>query len=185
MYFKQWDMNTIVRHILELDAKGEPIYSSYVETNYPRLHRAAFRIMGNWENAVRTAGFDYNKVKRYQFWNKEKIVEGILEAWQNGEDLSWRQISNNSCYYKLAAAAVKKRHFGSWEAALKAAGISYESISRYEQWDHEKVKARILAHKKRGDPLNPQFIRHNDSNLYYAARRRFNSWGAAVQASLH
>lgn len=183
MFYRQWDKNTIVAHIMELEAKGEPFYSSYINMHYPRLHRAAFRILGNWENAVTIAGFDYNKVKQYQSWNREKIVAGIREAWQKGEDLSWRQISTNSCYSKLAAAAVKKRHFGSWAAALKAAGISHKSVSRYVRWNKELVKSQILSYKKNRVPLNPQFIRNKDSRLYYAARRHYGSWQSALRAA--
>ena len=182
MYYRQWDMGTIVRQILELEARGEPIYSLYINKNYPRLHRAAFRLLGNWENAVRTAGIDYDKVKRYQSWSKDKIVAGIREAWEKGEDLSWRQFSQNSRYSKLAAAAVKKRYFGSWTTALEAAGISSESVARYAQWDVERVKSRIQAYKEGGYPVNPQFIRFVDSRLYYAARRRFGSWQSAVDS---
>ncbi len=183
MFYRKWDRNTIVRHIMELEAKGEPIYSSYVKTHYPLLHQAAFRKFGNWENAVRTAGYDYNKVRRYQFWSKKKIVAEIRNAWKKGEDLSWREFSNSSCYSALAAAALKKRYFGSWQAALKAADISHESVSRYMQWNEERIKLKILAYKKRGLPLSLEFIRNNDSRLYYAARRRFGSWQSALKAA--
>ncbi len=181
MFEKIWDTEVIAEYICELHAKGVPIYSSYIHEHYQTLHRAAFRYFGNWEAAVTAAGFDYDQIRRTRRWTKEKIVAGIKAAYKAGDDLSWRVVSKSK-HSSLASAAICDRHFGSWKAALEAAGIKESEFRRYNRWSDEKVRQRILSDYRKGNDLNAKAMESACPKFYHAAVRRFGCWRKAVES---
>ena len=178
MVRKSWSAEGIVNYILYLHAKGEPLYSAYVQREYGDLHRAAFRYFGNWENAIESAGLDYEKIRKRKRWAREEILKKIYELYKKGEDLSWRKISLGS-YSALGYAAIKK--FGSWGKALKVSGIDYSKIRRYKFWDKEEIKKEILRCYSSGVSLNAKNIQKTYPKLYDAATNRFSSWRRAIE----
>ena len=101
---------------------------------------------------------------------------------EQGADLSWRQVSGKTdpC---LAAAAVRPGHFGSWRAALSAAGLDYDRIRRYRQWSREGVLRAVCHRHARGQALNVAALEPGETALLTAARRRFGSWERALAAA--
>ncbi len=177
---KHWSREGIINFILYLEAKGYDLSSSHVQREHGDLHRVAFRYFGNWENAIRAAGLDYEKIRKYKSWTKGKILKEIRKLYEKGEDLSWRNISlgENS---SLAHAAIKKYRFGSWENALRAVGIDYSKVRRYKEWNKEKIKAEILRLYREGIPVNSKSVQMVYPALYHASRKRFASWKEAVE----
>lgn len=181
MFTKCWDHERIVLYIQDLHAKGEPLNSSAVHREYPTLHRAAFRYFGNWEEAITAAGFDYSEISRYKRWTRKRITDDLRKLHREDVDLSWRQFSMGD-HSALAYAAISKRHFGSWEAALEAAGIDYDEIARYNRWTPEKLQARIRACHEQGEDLAAKYVQEREPGLYHAACRQFGSWRRAIES---
>ena len=84
---------------------------------------------------------------------------------------------------QLAAAATKRKHFGSWRAAIEAAGFNYGSIRRYQEWDEQAVITRLKELHAQGKDLNAKSMEELDITLITAARRRFDSWDKALTAA--
>jgi hypothetical protein len=84
---------------------------------------------------------------------------------------------------QLAAAATKKSHFGSWREALEAAGLDYDSIRRYREWDDERILKMVREFHEKGLGLNAKSMEQEDITLITAARRRFDSWHQALTAA--
>ena len=84
---------------------------------------------------------------------------------------------------QLAAAATKKSHFGSWREALEAAGLDYDSIRRYREWDDDRIIEMVRAFHRDGKELNAKNMELEDITLITAARRRFDSWHKALTAA--
>lgn len=177
---KHWSMEGIINFILYLHGKGEDLSSSHVQREHGDLHRVAFRYFGNWENAIRAAGLDYEKIRKYKSWTKAKIIKEIRKLYENGEDLSWRNISMGE-HSSLAHAAIKKYRFGNWENALWAVGIDYSKVRRYREWNKEKIKEEILNLYEEGMPVNAKSVQKVYPALYHASRNRFASWKEAVE----
>lgn len=156
-------------------------YSSIAQSNLTLL-RAATRYFGTWEAAVNFAGIDYNTIRKYKSWTRERIIERIKELHASGVDLSWRNVSIN-VDPQLAAAATKKSHFGSWRDALEAAGLEYDSIRKYREWDDERILRMVREMHERGMGLNAKNMEQEDITLITAARRRFESWHHALVAA--
>ncbi len=135
---RRWSQDLILERICELQAQGSDLTPSEVGARGGRgaaLVSAAERYFGNWAAAVRAAGIDYEQVResgrrrrraRISKWSPAKIIAEIERLHQAGEDLSWAVMERK--YHPLCAAAVKKCYFGSWGAALAAAGVDYEQV---------------------------------------------------------
>ena len=73
-----------------------------------------------------------------QSWRPEMIIAHILYR-KDKERL-------NSHYYATTypdVYAAAERLFGSWKAAIEAAGLDYSKIRRYKRWSREKVIKQI------------------------------------------
>jgi hypothetical protein len=83
----------------------------------------------------------------------------------------------------LAAAATKRKHFGSWRGAVEASGLNYREIRRYREWDQETIIKELQDLHAKGIDLNAKSIEDYDITLITAARRRFESWDRALTAA--
>ena len=178
----KWSKESIALEIVHAYESGENLNYSGIAAANLALLRAATRYFGTWEAAVRFAGLDYDSIRRYKSWSRQRIIARIQELHQAGTDLSWR----NVCLHvdpQLAAAATKKSHFGSWREALEAAGLDYDAIRRYQEWDDTRIIERVKEMQRGGHGLNAKNMEQEDITLITAARRRFDSWHHALTAA--
>jgi hypothetical protein len=132
---RKWSRELIIMRIRALRAQGSDLTPGMVSARDGPLVSAAERYFGSWPAAVAAAGVDYAQVRasgrqrrrwRISKWSCEKIVAEILWLHRAGEGLSWAVAERK--YPQLCAAAAKKCYFGSWRAALEAAGLDYDEI---------------------------------------------------------
>ena len=161
---------------------GEDLNYATIAQNHVALLRAATRYFGSWKLAVEESGIGYENIRKYKTWTRERILERIRELHKKGEDLSWRHVSTE-VDPQLAAAATKRKHFGSWRAAIEAAGLKYNDIRRYQVWNEQAVIDRLKELHAQGKDLNAKSMEELDITLITAARRRFDSWDKALTAA--
>jgi hypothetical protein len=179
---RRWSKESIALEILSMYESGETLNYSSVASSNLALLRAATRYFGTWEAAVNFSGLNYEDIRRYKSWTRERIVERIRELHGQGADLSWRNVCLNTDP-QLAAAATKKSHFGSWREALEASGLDYDTIRRYQEWDDDRILDKVREYACAGKPLNAKNVEQDDITLITAARRRFDSWHLALTAA--
>ena len=179
---RKWSKESIALEILSMYESGENLNYSSVATSNLALLRAATRYFGTWEAAVNFAGLNYDKIRRYKSWTRDRIIDRIKELHGQNVDLSWRNVCLN-VDPQLAAAATKKSHFGSWREALEASGLDYDSIRRYREWDDNRILEMVREYARAGKPLNAKNVELEDITLITAARRRFDSWHQALTAA--
>lgn len=177
---RKWSKDLVQAEIRAWHASGQPLYSHHVRKNFQELLAAGIRYFGNWEKAVTSTGIPYEAVRKYQHWSKEVIVAKIQELHRQGVDLSFRAMML-SRYNSMVYAAIRPNHFGSWKAALEAAGLEAEEIYRYRSWDESKIISEIRKLKKLGADLSSKTMDETANPLIATARRRFGNWGAAVE----
>ena len=83
----------------------------------------------------------------------------------------------------LLSAATQKKRFGSWDEALKAAGLKPKNVRKYEYWDAKRVKTEIRKLVRKGIALNRRTLEDVFPRLPNAAGSHFGSWGNAVTAA--
>ncbi|HSV72504.1 MAG TPA: hypothetical protein VLH79_01950 [Chthonomonadales bacterium] len=179
---RKWSKQTIADEILRMHREEQGLNYAAIAVNQVALLRAATRYFGSWRAAVEHAGVNYDDIRRYRSWTRERILERIRELHARGVDLSWRHVSTQ-VDPQLAAAATKRKHFGSWRAAIQAAGLAYTSIRRYRQWSQQAVIDRLRELHAQGVDLNAKNVEQVDITLITAARRRFDSWHKALEAA--
>ncbi|MBW3635517.1 MAG: hypothetical protein KY445_03495 [Armatimonadetes bacterium] len=179
----RWNRKTILDEIRELHRSGEELNYASAEENHLNLVRAAAWHHGTWKNAVEQAGLNYETVSKYRRWTRERVIQTIRDHYKAGRDLSWRAISV-SVDPPLAAAALRPNiGFATWPEAVTAAGINHDEVARYRHWTPERVVAEIQQLAQQGAPLSSKLLQSNNQSLYCAAKRRFESWDAALAAA--
>lgn len=179
---RKWSKEAIAREINALYQAGENLNYAHIAQEHIALLRAATRYFGSWRTAIGYAGLNYDDIRRYKCWDRERILERIRELSARGEDLSWRHVSTQ-VDPQLAAAATKRKHFGSWRCAVTAAGLDYSQIRRYQEWDEDLIVKRLRVLQEQGVDLNAKSMEEHDITLITAARRRFESWDRALSAA--
>ncbi len=168
----------VIRRILELELAGESLHSREVQKRQGGLDLAARRHFGSWRKALCAAGLDDGKVCRQRQWTDQRIVAAIQRLARQGVPLnsgSVRRVDGG-----LRCAALK--HLGSWEAALRAAGIDPRTVRcRQPRWTAEEVLQAIRRQHQQN--LSPQEAVAVRRSVESAAQRLFGSWKAAVRAA--
>lgn len=179
---RKWSKQSIASEIVQMYESGEDLNYASIAQEQVALLRAATRYFGSWRAAIEFAGLSYEDIRKYKMWTRDRILERIRELYTQGEDLSWRHISTK-IDPQLAAAATKRKHFGSWRNAIHAAGLQYGDIRRYREWDENAVIERVRELHAQGKNLNAKSMEELDITLITAARRRFDSWDKALTAA--
>lgn len=117
--------------------------------------------------------------RAYRHWNKAEVLKGIKALKAKGEKLNSSHITRRHSGLGYAA----RQYFGSWEAAIKAAGINYESIRHRGYWTCDKLAARIRELHKAGKPLHYSAAETDYGGLVGAANAHFGSWRKAVEGA--
>jgi hypothetical protein len=122
------------------------------------------------------------EVQRNKAWNEALVTEEI-RAWQElGKPLYSHFMRQN--YQELLAAGI--RYFGTWRAAIEAAGIPYDSVRKYRDWSKERIIETIKRLEKDGVDLSfRSMMLSKYAPMVYAAIRpnHFGSWKEALTAA--
>ena len=115
-------------------------------------------------------------------WSREYLIDYLIYKQERGEDLSpWTVYRKES-----AVHANTKKYFGSYRAAIEAAGIDYRQvrvIDLTEQWTSDKVLQRIRKLHQQKPLASTGDIRRRDSRLYDSCHRYFGGPVPAIEAA--
>lgn len=110
--------------------------------------------------------------RKYRRWNQAEVLQEI----KNLIRVSPGYIRDE--HSSLYGAAI--RLFGSWRAAIMAAGLSHEqTLSRkaHKYW----TKTRVIAELGRLENRRSSEVKESDIRLYSAAIRLFGGWSDAMR----
>ena len=95
-------------------------FAGHLQDKYPHLYQQGVWIFGDWDKALRAAGFDPEKMRERGVWDEEKIIDTIRAMHKRHLPLYAAYVMDN--HPKLFSAAL--RQFGSWAKALVVAGVT-------------------------------------------------------------
>jgi hypothetical protein len=98
---------------------GGSVFAGELQDTYPHLYTQGVWIFGDWDDALRAAGFDPERTRMRSSWNKERITRELRRLRKENLPLYPNYVMKN--HQKLFSIAV--RQYGSWNKALSAAGI--------------------------------------------------------------
>lgn len=169
----------IIAQIRQLYKKGGAKELRKARIRHRRLYLQAQYWFGGWIKAVEAAGFNWEEIVGRTIWTPERVLEEIRTRYERGEDLRFLSVRERK--RGLINAACK--YFGSWKAAIKAAGLDWETITGRKWWTPERVIEEIRALSQRGEDLGFRKIRKTRCDLVWAACRYFGKWKAALEAA--
>jgi hypothetical protein len=106
-----------MQKVYENDGK---VFAKYLQHNYTQLYSQGVWIFGDWDKALRAAGFDPDKTRMSQFWDRQKIIKKLQNMRDRNLPLYARyMLKNHAALFSSA-----RREFGSWNKVLHAAGIT-------------------------------------------------------------
>ena len=172
--WQTWSPQRVLAEIRAWRQRGAPVENDRLE--YRRLQVAARARFGSWRRALIAAGV--RRPGQYMKWERKWTEQRIIEAIQDRHIRGLSLVATVD--YKLSAAGA--RHFGSWHAALQAAGLLAGKKRRARRrWSRQSVIQEIQMRQSHG--LEMINVRRTDSGLEAAARKHFGNWHNAIRAA--
>ncbi|MDD2479003.1 MAG: hypothetical protein PHS31_03845, partial [Victivallaceae bacterium] len=155
----------------------EPLNYHYYANTYPDVYAAAERVFGSWGNAIEACGIDYNSVKKYRRWHKQKILDKIRDMHESGESISSKNAQDN--FKGLYMATI--RRFGNWGTAIQRAGFNYDDVRLRRSMSPEEIKKEVISLYRQGVDMAFTNMRENYQYLLAAAMKKVGdgSWAEA------
>jgi hypothetical protein len=120
--YRKWSKEGIVSELKQRHRDHEPLNSGAIQRDDPGLHAAAVRHFSSYDDALRAAKVDPQKVRERRSWTKDQVLRGLKQAQRAGKPLSDSAVRRD--HPALYGAAV--RLFGSFTSARSAAGIQWK-----------------------------------------------------------
>jgi len=176
-----WTDEVILDAIKQRLKDGKDLRTRAVSREDSGLLVAGNRRFGNWYSAVEAAGISpgWKEKPPIGYWTKERIIDEIKAVHSKGEDLSDRNISIT--HSKLYGAAY--HHLDSWQNAVEAAGIDYDSFRRMRK-DYTKDELLEMLRKWHSEdiPLARTAIEMIRPGLTVIIEKYFGSYKNAIEA---
>ncbi len=180
----RWSRKGIIQVIKQAYRDGEDLHWSAVVQRRDELGKAAFaslqpRLFRKWDRALTAAGLDPDEIARYRKWNRTEIASELRRMSMEDEAVNSGALQKEDP--GLHAAAV--RHFGNYDAALKAARINPAKVRQRQLWTSPLVIAAIQKLMRKNPRLSISAVRRENPALYGAATRLFGSFIEARKAA--
>ena len=83
-------------------------------------------------------------------WDKPRIKSELKRLYRDGENLSYNALAKRQQSLVSAAAY----HYGSFRAAIEAAGIDYAVVTRRPRWTKQAIIRLIKQARRSGEDLH-------------------------------
>ncbi|MEZ6009257.1 MAG: hypothetical protein R3F05_16040 [Planctomycetota bacterium] len=176
---KRWALDKVRAWVLATHAAGGDIRSSRAPAG--AVQRVATDRVGPWSAYVGSLGIPYTGLKKRLDWTDAVVLTEIRKRKRAGKSLTHTDVVAD---VGQALTQQARKRFGSWFAALEAAGVSPARAGVSRPWTRELVIAAIRQRARRGRSLRRVDVQAEDPQLVRAAVKRFpSSWNRAVEAA--
>lgn len=131
----------------------------------------------NWPSFVESLGSRYAGLRHRTDWTDAAVIDEIRERRRKGLPLNIDAARANG----QALTHQARNRFGSWTAALRAAGVAPKPLHR--RWTRRDVTTAIRARQDAGQRIDRAGAIVDDHRLVRAGERMFRSWGRALGAA--
>ena len=177
----RWNSQTILTQLRGLHRQSKPMWSRRIRRSHSSLYSAAIHCFGSYRKAITAAGVDYRSVQQMVpgRWNRQTVCQELRRLHREHEPLHHAAAETKHPALVLAAY----RYFGSYGAAVNAAGLNYNRIRirPMPSWDRQRVLRRIKELDTADSGLWKRAVRRVEPYLERAARRTFGSYEKAAK----
>lgn len=178
--YRTWSPDRVTFELHELYRRDPKLLKpARIGIDNPRLVRACRRRFGTYAKALKAAGISYARVARITLppLSTQQITKQITQHFEHGVDIRYAAMYRRSA--RLVDAA--RRRFGSYAAAVEAAGIDYPPPPPLRHWNARNVLAALRKLHRQGKDLRFRQFRARHVPLFEAARHFFGSYLEAVK----
>lgn len=174
----KWSLPKAREWVRERQANGLPITAGHVPIGlYGRVCGA---IKGGWTSFVESLGIGYPGVKKRR-WTDADVLAEIRSLRRRGQPLNADAVAE-ACGQALPKQA--RQRFGSWDEALRVAGVDPAKTRLQRSWSRSIVLGAIRARHEALRSLERRRVRKEDRGLLRAAEKRFEGgWPEALKAA--
>lgn len=171
-----WTRKNVIAVIRRAHRNRQDLSWRAVISRGDELARAAMaavhpQLFGRWNDALQAAGVDPERVARYHRWTRPRILQELQRR------AKARQCVNSGTIQAelpgMYGAAV--RIFGSYDQALRAAGIEPDTVRQRRQWSRAGVIDALARFHREHGVLSHAVMRENDSGLLRATFKYFGT----------
>lgn len=162
-----WSDRSVLTEVRKRNKQGLPMNSRALANDASALRAQAVARFGSWDGALRRAGIDPTRVRLKRTWERADVVAAIRERRRRGLALNAGAVNREF----VALARQASQHFGSWDAALKAAGIDAARIRLSRTWSSDGVLTAIRDRHRRGRAMDRAAALRDEPRLVDAVRR--------------
>jgi hypothetical protein len=174
---QKWTKSGIIEKIEERHKQGLSLNSSALRVEDSALYKACLNHFGSVGLAIKSYGLDYKNVKKCNSWSKESILNELNNRHENNQLLDTKSIiEENRTLFDAC-----KYYFGSYEKAINASGLNYDSIRERKKWSKNKVIHELRKRVSNNLSVNVDTVLKEDSSLLNACIRYFGSYKNAIE----
>jgi hypothetical protein len=167
----KWSEQKIVAVIRKLRREGEDLNWRSVILRRDEVGRAASaavkpHLFGSWNEAVEAAGLNPRRVSRYRRWTSDEVAAVLRQRHERKLPVNALAIQRE--LPGLYTAAV--RHLGSYDDALRDAGIDPATIRQRRIWSIKQVTRYLRAFERTHGYVNRSLLRIHDPGLLRAIK---------------
>lgn len=134
-----------------------------------------------WAEFVESLGIAYQGRVRRTDWTDDLVIKEIKARYRRRRPMNLQAVMSDA---GQALTHQARKHFGSWDAALEAAGMDPAKIRQNRVWTRDDVIAGIRARQAAGRSLRRIDAYVDEPRLVQAAVREVStSWYEAVEAA--
>ena len=142
------------------------MFAGDLQDKHPYLYDQGVWIFGDWDNALRAAGFDPRKMRLRTFWDQDRVINEIRGMRDKNLPLYARYVMKS--HKALFSGAL--RHFGTWRKALRAAGVA--QASKEVHWSRPAILRELRDSLENGSKDDiPQTLRLRATHYFGSLRK--------------
>lgn len=180
----RWTKAKVIDHLCDRYAQDMTLCRNVILRDEPdetRFCYSATHHFGNWAKALKAAGLDPEKIRnRDGLWPRPRVLAEIRRRHTQGKLLNTDAMLREN----LTLHAAGRRHFGTWEQAVNAAGVDYNRQVRggLRGWTKPKVH-RALRRRIQEKRASREYVRTKSPALFRAAVHHYGSWKSAINTA--
>ena len=169
-----WNKERVIQKLKVLNEQSEDLSCYHCQFKYQGLYNAAARYFGNWGNAIKAAGIDYDLIRqKHKKYTQEELLNWLRDLKTQGISLNYATIRS----IDMGKVSAIEKRFGSYRSAVETLGLDYRSIrksnSSRKYWTKTKIIEELKTLKANGEDIRPTALARNHSGLMDSARDFF------------
>lgn len=177
---RKWPRERVIEVFRKRYESGMPVFYAALRRSQRGLVSAVRRYYRRWQDALKAAGIPAHAWAAPPLrWTREGIIRAIQDRHRTHKGVYYAALGEGG--ENLYAAG--QRLFGTWKAALQAAGVPAEAWRAPRKWSWGRVVEAIREMHRAGKPVYMKEVKRENPSLYSAAFIHGKGWHAALQAA--